>query len=55
MLRRSAGWGSAAAGCAWAGGGATAADVAALRDTIVAGVRERFGITLVPEPVAVGW
>ncbi|PZU35452.1 MAG: UDP-N-acetylmuramate dehydrogenase [Actinomyces sp.] len=36
-------------------GGATAADVAALRDTIVAGVRERFGITLVPEPVAVGW
>ena len=36
-------------------GGATAADVAALRDTIVAGVRERFGITLVPEPVAVRW
>ena len=36
-------------------GGATAVDVAALRDTIVTGVRERFGITLVPEPVAVGW
>lgn len=36
-------------------GGATAADVVALRDTVIAGVRERFGITLVPEPVAVGW
>ena len=36
-------------------GGATAADIAALRETIVEGVRERYGITLVPEPVAVGW
>ncbi|EGQ74429.1 UDP-N-acetylmuramate dehydrogenase [Actinomyces sp. oral taxon 448] len=36
-------------------GGATAADIVALRETIVEGVRERYGITLVPEPVAVGW
>ena len=36
-------------------GDATADDVAALRDAIVAGVRERYGVTLVPEPVAVGW
>ena len=36
-------------------GGARAADIAALRDAVVAGVRERYGITLVPEPVAVGW
>ena len=36
-------------------GGATAADIVALRETIVEGVRERYGITRVPEPVAVGW
>ena len=36
-------------------GGATAADVVALRDAIVEGVRERYGVVLVPEPVAVGW
>ena len=32
-------------------GGATAADVTALRDTIQARVREIFGISLEPEPV----
>jgi UDP-N-acetylmuramate dehydrogenase len=32
-------------------GGATAADITALRDTIQARVRELFGITLEPEPV----
>ena len=36
-------------------GDATADDVAALRDAIVAGVLDRYGVTLVPEPVAVGW
>ncbi|BDA64793.1 UDP-N-acetylenolpyruvoylglucosamine reductase [Actinomyces capricornis] len=36
-------------------GGATAADIAALRDAVVAGVQERYGVTLVPEPVHVGW
>ena len=36
-------------------GGTAPDDVAALRDAIVAGVRERYGVTLVPEPVAVGW
>ena len=36
-------------------GGAGAADIAALRDAVVAGVQERYGITLVPEPVHVGW
>ena len=36
-------------------GGATGADLARLRDTVVAGVRERYGITLVPEPVQVGF
>jgi UDP-N-acetylmuramate dehydrogenase len=35
-------------------GGATAADIYALRDAVILGVRERFGITLEPEPVAVG-
>lgn len=35
-------------------GGATAADVVALARTIRDGVREAFGITLVPEPVLVG-
>ena len=35
-------------------GGATTADVLALARTIRAGVAERFGITLVPEPVLVG-
>lgn len=35
-------------------GGATAGDVAALRDRIVAGVRERFGVELEQEPVSVG-
>ena len=34
---------------------ARAADIAALRDAVVAGVRERYGITLVPEPVQVGF
>ncbi|WP_196717301.1 UDP-N-acetylmuramate dehydrogenase [Actinomyces trachealis] len=36
-------------------GGATAADLIALRDAVVSGVRERYGVTLVPEPVHVGW
>lgn len=36
-------------------GGAQAADLARLRDAVVDGVRERYGITLVPEPVHVGW
>ncbi|SPT52981.1 UDP-N-acetylenolpyruvoylglucosamine reductase [Actinomyces bovis] len=36
-------------------GGATAAELAALRDAVVAGVRESYGVTLVPEPVHVGW
>ena len=36
-------------------GDATADDVVALRDAIVAGVLDRYGVTLVPEPVAVGW
>ena len=36
-------------------GGASAADLVALREAVVAGVRERFGVTLVPEPVAVGF
>lgn len=35
-------------------GGATTADVLALARTIRDGVRDRFGITLVPEPVLVG-
>lgn len=35
--------------------GATAADLAALRDAVVERVRERYGVTLVPEPVSVGW
>ena len=36
-------------------GGASGADLARLRDEIVAGVRERYGVTLVPEPVQVGF
>jgi len=36
-------------------GGATGADLACLRDVVVAAVRERFGATLVPEPVQVGF
>jgi len=36
-------------------GGATGADLARLRDAVVAGVRERYGVTLVPEPVQVGF
>lgn len=36
-------------------GGASAADLTALRDAVVDGVRERYGVTLVPEPVHVGW
>ncbi|WP_249368970.1 UDP-N-acetylmuramate dehydrogenase, partial [Actinomyces sp. 186855] len=36
-------------------GPATAADLAALRDEVVAGVEAAFGVTLVPEPVHVGW
>lgn len=35
-------------------GAATAADIAALRDKIIAAVQTRFGITLEPEPVWVG-
>ncbi|MDN4480805.1 UDP-N-acetylmuramate dehydrogenase [Demequina muriae] len=35
-------------------GGATAGDVAALARTVRDGVRDRFGITLVPEPVLLG-
>lgn len=35
-------------------GGATAADLLALARTVRDGVRERFGVTLVPEPVLVG-
>ncbi|WP_178388932.1 hypothetical protein [Actinomyces oris] len=37
------------------GPGATGADLARLRDAVVAGVRERYGVTLVPEPVQVGF
>jgi len=33
----------------------TEADLARLRDAVVAGVRERYGVTLVPEPVQVGF
>ncbi|MBM6978949.1 MAG: UDP-N-acetylmuramate dehydrogenase [Actinomyces succiniciruminis] len=36
-------------------GRARAADLAGLRDAVVTGVRERFGVTLVPEPVHVGF
>ena len=36
-------------------GGATGADLARLRDAVVSGVRERYGVTLVPEPVQVGF
>ncbi|MDO4901664.1 UDP-N-acetylmuramate dehydrogenase [Actinomyces sp.] len=36
-------------------GGARAADLTGLRDAVVAGVQERFGVTLVPEPVHVGF
>ena len=36
-------------------GGATGADLACLRDAVVSGVRERYGVTLVPEPVQVGF
>lgn len=36
-------------------GGAQAADVMALAQEIVAGVQEKFGVTLVPEPVLVGF
>ncbi|HOA89497.1 MAG TPA: UDP-N-acetylmuramate dehydrogenase [Propioniciclava tarda] len=35
-------------------GGASASDVVALARTIRAGVRERFGVSLVPEPVLIG-
>lgn len=35
-------------------GGATAADLLALARTVRDGVRDRFGVTLVPEPVLVG-
>ncbi|HEX3986192.1 MAG TPA: UDP-N-acetylmuramate dehydrogenase [Acidobacteriaceae bacterium] len=35
-------------------GGATAAEIAALRDRIVTGVEEKFGIRLEPEPVWLG-
>ena len=36
-------------------GQATSADMVALRDTVVERVAQRFGVTLVPEPVAVGF
>lgn len=36
-------------------GGATAAEIIALKDEIQSGVRHRFGITLEPEPVLVGF
>jgi UDP-N-acetylmuramate dehydrogenase len=36
-------------------GGATAADVLALKDEIQKGVEEKFGIKLIPEPVFVGF
>lgn len=36
-------------------GKARASDIAALRDAVVAGVQQAYGITLVPEPVHVGW
>jgi UDP-N-acetylmuramate dehydrogenase len=35
-------------------GGATAAEILALRDLIIATVEKRFGIQLEPEPVFVG-
>jgi UDP-N-acetylmuramate dehydrogenase len=36
-------------------GGATAADIIALKDEIQAGVLKEFGIELQPEPVLVGF
>jgi UDP-N-acetylmuramate dehydrogenase len=36
-------------------GGATAADIIALKDEIQAGVLNEFGIELQPEPVLVGF
>lgn len=36
-------------------GGATGSDLAELSEAVVAGVRERFDVTLVPEPVHVGF
>jgi UDP-N-acetylmuramate dehydrogenase len=36
-------------------GGATAVQILALRDVIVGGVRERFGIELQMEPVLLGF
>ena len=36
-------------------GGATAADIAAFAAKVRDGVRSRFGVTLVPEPVLVGF
>jgi UDP-N-acetylmuramate dehydrogenase len=36
-------------------GGATAADIVALKNDIQAAVRDKFGIELVPEPVFVGF
>jgi UDP-N-acetylmuramate dehydrogenase len=36
-------------------GGATAAEMIALRDEVIAGVRERFGVTLEQEPVSLGF
>jgi UDP-N-acetylmuramate dehydrogenase len=36
-------------------GGATAADILALKDEVQRGVRETFGIELMPEPVFVGF
>jgi UDP-N-acetylmuramate dehydrogenase len=36
-------------------GGASCAEIVALRDAVVAEVRERFGLTLVQEPVSVGF
>jgi len=36
-------------------GGATAAEIVALKDEIQARVRDEFGITLLPEPVFLGF
>ena len=36
-------------------GGATAAEIVALRDAVITGVRERFGVTLEQEPVSLGF
>ena len=35
-------------------GNASAGDIEALAKTVIAGVRDKYGLTLVPEPVRVG-